>query len=327
MKALVTGAAGFLGGALARALRARGDAVRVLVRSPVPELEALGVEVVRGDLLDEGALTRSCQGREVVFHAAAKAGLWGRPADFEACNVTATERVLAASAASGVRALVFTSTPSVVHTGRDLEGADESLPYATHFTADYPRTKAEAERRVRASPVPSVSLRPHLIWGPGDRHLLPRLLDRARAGKLRQVGTRDVLTDTVHVDSCVHAHLLAAAALLEGRVAGNPVYFVSDDAPVGLWTMANRLLAAAGGPPVGPPVPAWLASAAGALLEGVQGALGLERELAMTRFAASELSHAQWFSLAAIKRDLGYAAQLTIDEGLAALAAWHRARS
>jgi nucleoside-diphosphate-sugar epimerase len=140
------------------------------------------------------------------------------------------------------------------------------------------------------------------------------------------VGARDVLTDTSYIDNCVHAHLLAAARLLEGRVArqpvsGNPVYFVSDDAPLGLWTMANRMLAAAGGPPVGPPVPVWLATAAGAVLEGVHRALGLEREPAMTRFAASELSHAQWFSLAAIKRDLGYAPLVSIEEGLRRLAA------
>jgi nucleoside-diphosphate-sugar epimerase len=170
--------------------------------------------------------------------------------------------------------------------------------------------------------VPSVSLRPHFIWGPGDRHLLPRLVARSRAGRLRQVGARDVKTDTCFVDNCVHAHLLAGDALLAGKAAGNPVYFVSDDAPIGLWTMANRMLAAAGAPPAGPPVPAWLAGALGATLEAVHGLLGLEREPMMTRFAASELSHAQWFDLTAIKRDLGYAPPVSMDEGFARLEVW-----
>jgi nucleoside-diphosphate-sugar epimerase len=324
VKALVTGGGGFLGEALVRALVARGDQVRTLARSDYPGLTALGVETLRGDISDAAAVGRACEGVEVVFHTAAKAGGWGRAEDFEATNVTGTQHVLDACAKHGVRALVYTSTPSVVHAHRDLEGEDEALPYAASFTADYPRTKAIAERAVRAAKVPSVSIRPHFIWGPGDHHLLPRLLARARAGRLRQVGSRDVKTDTVFIDNCVHAHLLAAEALLAGKVSGNPVYFVSDDAPVGVWTMANRMLAAAGAPKVGKPIPAWVATAVGATLEGVHALFSIEKEPLMTRFAASELSHAQWFDISAIKRDLGYAPKVTIDEGFVRLETWCR---
>jgi len=325
VRALVTGGGGFLGEALVRALLGRGDRVRILARGDYPSLRALGAVGVRGDVSDAAAVAGACEEMEVVFHTAALAGGWGRARDFEATNVTGTRQVLAGCERHRVRALVYTSTPSVVHVDRDLEGADESLPLATRFSAHYPRTKALAEREVLAAPVRSISLRPHLIWGPGDRHLLPRLLSRARAGRLRQVGGRDVKTDTTYVDNCVHAHLLAADALLAGGVAANRAYFVSDDQPVGLWTMANRLLQAAGGPPVGPPVPAWVASALGAVLEGVHGALGLATEPVMTRFAASQLSHAQWFDLSAIKRELGYAPRVSIDEGLERVAAWYRA--
>jgi nucleoside-diphosphate-sugar epimerase len=324
VKALVTGGGGFLGEALVRALVARGDQVRTLARGEYPALTALGVETVRGDLADVSSVERACEGVDVVFHTAAKAGGWGPVKEFEATNVTGTANVIAACEKHGVRALVYTSTPSVVHAHRDLEGETEALPYASTFTADYPRTKAIAERAVRAAKVPSISIRPHFIWGPGDHHLLPRLLARSRAGRLRQVGSRDVKTDTVFIDNCVHAHLLAADALLAKKVSGNPVYFVSDDAPVGVWTMANRMLAAAGAPKVGRPIPAWVASAVGATLEGVHAAFSIQKEPLMTRFAASELSHAQWFDISAIKRDLGYAPRVTVDEGFARLEAWCR---
>ena len=233
--------------------------------------------------------------------------------------------MIAGCLAGRVRVLVFTSSPSVVHAARDIEGGNESLPYPGRFPASYPRTKALAEQAVVAAAsgtLATVALRPHFIWGPGDRHLLPRLVERARAGRLRQVGYRDPKTDTTYIDNCVDAHLLAAGALLGGSVANGKVYFISDDAPIGVWTMANRLLAAAGAPPVGRPVPAWLAHATGALLEAAHAILHLEREPLMTRFAAAELSHAQWYDISAARRDLGYCARVTIDEGLQRLTAW-----
>jgi nucleoside-diphosphate-sugar epimerase len=263
---------------------------------------------------------------DVVFHAAAKAGGWGDPKEFEVINVQGTVNVIAGCVAAQVPALVYTSSPSVVHTGSDIEGADESLPYGTHFTAHYPRTKARAEELVRASSseaLGTVSLRPHFIWGPGDRHLLPRLLSRARARRLRQVGTRDPKTDTIYIDNCVDAHLLAADKLRAGdkRVRGN-VYFISDGAPIGVWTMAGRMLAAAGAPGVGPSVPAWLAYGLGAVLEGAHWLFGSDKEPLMTRFGASELSHAQWFNTDRAQRELGYVPRVTIDAGLERLAAW-----
>jgi 2-alkyl-3-oxoalkanoate reductase len=327
VKALVTGGGGFVGGHLVRALLARGDEVRVLARGAYPELDAIGAATIKGDIRDSGAVARAADGVDVVFHAAAMAGGWGDPRAFESINVGGTETVVAACRKAGVGVLVYTSSPSVVHAHRDIEGEDESLPYAPRFTAHYPRTKALAEqvvRRASGSGLRTVSLRPHLIWGPGDRHLLPRLVARANAGRLRQVGGRDVLTDTTYIDNCVAAHLLAAEALARNAELSGRVYFVSDDAPVGLWTMARRMLAAVGGGSVGAPVPAAVAYALGGLLEGVHGLFRLEREPLMTRFAASQLSHAQWFDISAAKRDLAYVATVSVDEGLARLARQHR---
>ena len=321
MRALVTGGVGFLGSAIVRRLVERGDTVRVLARGEYPDLQQLGVELVRGDVRDAAATAKACAGVDAVFHTAAKAGGWGAPREFEAINIQGTANVIAGCRAANVATLVHTSSPSVVHSGADIEGADESLPYGAHFTAHYPRTKALGEQLVRAAQgVATLSLRPHFIWGPGDRHLLPRLLARARAGKLRQVGTRDVKTDTIYIDNCVDAHLLAAQQLQAGAKLGGRVYFISDGDPVGVWTMANRMLAAAGAPKAGRPIPAWLAYAVGATLEAAHFTLRLDREPLMTRFAASELSHAQWFDISAARRDLGYAPKVSIDEGLARLA-------
>ncbi len=316
MKALVTGGGGFLGSAIVRRLQERGDTVRVLARGEYPELGK--VDFHRGDIRDAAQTAKACEGMDVVFHTAAKAGGWGDPKEYEAINVTGTAHVIAGCKAAGVKFLVHTSSPSVVHASHDIEGADESLPYGTHFTADYPRTKAESEKLVRAAEgVATISLRPHFIWGPGDRHLLPRLLARAKAGKLRQVGSRDPKTDTIYIDNCVDAHLLAAEKLIGGAPLGGKVYFISDGDPIGVWTMANRMLEAAGAPGVGKPVPAWLAYGLGATLEATHKVFGIEKEPLMTRFAASELSHAQWFDISAARKDLGYAPRVSIAEGLA----------
>ncbi|MEA2631259.1 MAG: 2-alkyl-3-oxoalkanoate reductase, partial [Chloroflexota bacterium] len=204
MNALVTGGGGFLGGAIVARLVARGDAVRSLSRGDYPAMRAMGVEQVRGDLADPDAVARAVDGCAVVFHVAAKAGIWGPYAEYHRSNVEGTRNVIAACRAGGVGRLVFTSSPSVVFDGRDMEGADESVPYPRRHDAAYPATKAEAERLVRAADgddLATVALRPHLIWGPGDNHLIPRLLDRARRRRLRRIGAANKLIDSVYVDN------------------------------------------------------------------------------------------------------------------------------
>lgn len=325
MRALVTGGGGFLGSALARRLVADGHRVRTLARGEYPALRELGIETLRGDLREPESVATAVHGVDVVFHTAALAAGVGEFREFAGINVEGTDNVISACRGAGA-ALVFTSSPSVVATGTDLEGANESIPYAKKFRAAYPRTKAEAERRVRcaaAKGLPAVALRPHYIWGPGDRHLLPRLLARQRAGTLKRVGSRDPLTDTIYIDNCVDAHLLAAEKLLAGARIGD-VYFVADESPIGLWTMVDRLLAAAGEGPVRGHVPAGVAFAAGGVLEATYRLLGKKEEPRITRFAAEQMSHAEWFDISAARRDLGYAPRVSRDEGLRRLAAWCR---
>ncbi len=321
MKALVTGGGGFLGGAIVRKLLARGDTVRSFTRSAYPWLTELGVEQVHGNLDHLADVHAAVAGCEVVFHVAAKAGIWGRYADFHATNVVGTQNVLAACRLAGVHRLIYTSTPSIVHAGGDLEGATETLPYATHFLAHYPATKAIAEQAVLAAnnhQLNTVALRPHLIWGPGDPHLIPRVLARAKAGKLRRIGSRPVKVDVTYVDNAADAHLLAADRI--AVCAGN-AYFISNDEPVLLWDFLNRILSDAGLEPVTRSIPLGIAQVGAFALEKVYRLLRLRAEPPTTRFVVSQLSTSHWYDITAAKRDLGYTPTVSMEEGLRRLTA------
>ena len=324
MKALVTGGGGFLGLAIVRNLRARGDEVRSFSRGAYPALDQLGVESVRGDLADRAAVLRAARGCDIVFHVAAKAGVWGSRESYHRGNVVGTDNVLKACSAEGIQRLVYTSTPSVTFVGTDQIGVDESAPYAERFLTDYPRTKAIAERRVlerNGADLATVALRPHLIWGPGDPHLVPRILDRARSGRLRLLGDRSNEVDSVYVDNAADAHVLAADRLEPGSTIAGKAYFISQGEPLPLEDLMNRILAAGGLPPVERRMPVGVAYFLGALLETVYGLLGIENEPPLTRFVARQLSTAHWFDISAARRDLGYEPAVSLDEGMERLAA------
>ena len=283
MNALVTGGGGFLGGVIVRRLVAQGDRVRSLSRRRYAELDALDVEQIQGDVADLGPTETAIQGCDVVFHVAAKAGVWGAYADYYRANVVGTQNVVAACRKHGVRRLVYTSSPSVVFDGRDLEGVDESIPYPKHYDAAYPQTKAEAERFVLAAngaDLATIALRPHLIWGPGDHHLIPRILERGCAGRLRRIGRGNKLIDSIYIDNAADAHVLAADPLAPGSPVAGKVYFLSNGEPVPLWDLINRILATAGIPPVMRTVPIWMAYTGGWLLETAYSVLGLRRRAA-----------------------------------------------
>ena len=332
MNALVTGGGGFLGQAIARQLIARGDHVRSLARGDYPALRADGVETIRGDIVDEGVVVEATRGFDVVFHVAAKAGVWGPYAEYHRANVEGTRAVIAACRRAGVGRLVYTSSPSVVAPPHgDLEGGNESLPYPDHYATAYPATKAEAERLVLAANGPdlrTVSLRPHLIWGPGDNHLIPRIIARARAGKLRRVGNGTNRVDSIYVANAADAHLLAADRLgavgFESAPAGR-AYFISQNEPRPLWDLVNGILRAAHLPPVTRSVSPRMAHLAGATLEMVHRLGRLPGEPLMTRFVAHQLSAAHWFDTTAATRDLGYVPTVSIDEGLSRLERWFAA--
>jgi len=325
LRVLVTGGTGFLGRKLVERLLEEGRDITVLSRSTASDLKARGVKFVNTALDNAAAVESACSGIETIFHVAARVGVWGPYDEFYRTNVLGTRALLAGAKKYGVKRFIHTSTPSVVYNGRDHRGSDESLSLTTDCPSPYPLTKAIAEREVLAAnsdELRTVALRPHLIWGVGDPHLVPRVLVRAKAGKLRIIGNGENRVDMVHVNNAVDAHLLAEQALKrrDARAAGH-AYFITNDEPVVLWDWINHLLTALGEPPVTKSISLGSASAIGAICETLWSVLRKTSEPPMTRFIAKELATDHWFSLDAAKRDLNYSPRVSMAAGTAELVA------
>jgi nucleoside-diphosphate-sugar epimerase len=326
MKILVTGGGGFLGQAICRLLAARGHDVASFNRGLYPELDALGVRQARGDLADADAVRNAARGMDAIFHNAAKAGAWGSYESYRLANVAGTDNVLAACRAHGIGKLVYTSTPSVTHrANHPVAGGNEmNTPYGEHFKAAYPITKTIAEKAVLAAnnaTLATVALRPRLIWGAGDNQLLPRLVERARAGRLRFVGDGNNLIDSTYIENAAQAHIDAFDHLGIGATCAGKPYFISNGEPRSARETVNALLGAVGAPQVQGTIPFGIAYAAGAMLELAWRALPLKGEPPMTRFLAEQLATTHWYDISAARRDFGYAPQVSFDEGLRRLAA------
>jgi 2-alkyl-3-oxoalkanoate reductase len=328
----ITGASGFIGGKIAERLLGEGRRVRVLARRPLPGLEKLGAEVVVGDLADSVALRRGCEGVGTVFHVAARVGVWGPAADFFKVNVEGTRAVIAACREADVPRLINTSSPSAVYTGSDLRGVNESMPLCTRAPSPYPTSKAAAERLVGEANSPelaTVSLRPHLVWGPGDKNLIPRVIHLARQGRLKIIGSGRNKVDLTHITNVVDAHLLAERTLATSNpigysasdvvYPGGKAYFISNGEPVTLWDWINELLRGIGVPEVKKQISLNAASFAGGVLETLWRVLPLKSEPPMTRFIAKEMATDHWFDISAARRDLAYHPLVTVEQGTAEL--------
>jgi nucleoside-diphosphate-sugar epimerase len=317
--ALVTGAGGFLGLYICEQLVARGERVRAFCRGSYPTLDALDVETVRGDLRDREAVIAACEGVDVVYHAGGGAGIWGPWEHYYQTNTCGTQYVIAGCQLHEVGRLVYTSSPSVTFDGSPQEKVDESAPYPNHWLCHYPHSKALAEQQVLAANdehLATCSLRPHLIWGPRDGHLVPRLVERARRGQLRRVGDGRNLVDMIYVENAAAAHLAAAGALSPGSPPAGKAYFLSQGEPVNCWDWINEILALAGLPAVEKSISLVAAQRVGAVLEAAHRLLRLRGEPRMTRFLAAQLGTSHYFNIAAARRDFGYAPQISTEEGM-----------
>ena len=325
MKALVTGGGGFLGGAIIKLLLAKGVAVRNFSRGVYPELASTGVECISGDLSDRAALATACQGCDTVFHVAAKVGMWGSYRDFHTTNVEGTTNLLNAAKAAGVNRFIFTSTPSVIYAGGDVEGWDETAPYPATFDSHYAKTKALAEQLALAANTPqfsTVALRPHLVWGPGHDHVISRIVSQGKAGKVRRIGDFNKLIDTTYIDDAAMAHWLAAEKLSPDSACPGKAYFISQGDPRPNWDIINMILAAAGVEPASKTIPYWLATSAATVLENLWRLGELKGEPPLTRFVVQQLTTAHWFDIKAARRDLGYVPRTSIEQGMLRLGDW-----
>ncbi len=309
VKCLVTGGGGFLGLAIVRLLRARGDQVVSYSRSRHESVERLGGTCALGDVTDMARLSESMSRVDVVFHVAAKAGVWGPRHEYEHVNVLGTTAVVAAAVQAGVPRLVHTSSPSVCFNGQDHLDASNDLPYAARFLAHYPRTKMLAEKYVlswNGRGIATVALRPHLLVGPGDPHLLPRIAERARAGKLRVVGDGENRVSLTDIDNAAWAHLDAADRLASGDGHAGKAYFIAQRESVPMWPWIADVLARAGVSGPKGRVPLRLAHAIGAGCEAWWSLTKRDGEPPMTRFVALQLARSHTYDLGPAQRDFGY---------------------
>ncbi len=318
-RVVVTGGGGFIGSAIVKDLLARGDQVSVVGRSRYPELSAMGAICLQGDIGDQVFIEHAFSGADMVFHVAAKAGVWGSWPEYFHANVVGTANVIRSCRKNHVPALVYTSTPSVVFDRDDLQGADEQTPYAKKPLCHYATSKIIAEKLVlqaNSQELQTTAIRPHLVWGPGDPHLIPRLVDRGRRNMLKIIGDGRNRVDIAFIDNVVRAHLLAAENLMSSGGAAGRAFFIGQDQPIVLWDWINTLFAEIGVKPVRRRVPLLLAYLVGGLLEAVYGSFNLAGEPKMTRFVALQLAKSHWFSHASAINILGYRQETSTQEGM-----------
>lgn len=307
----MTGAGGMTGRAVALALIARGDAVTVMQRRP----SGIDAVEVLGDVADTDTMRRVATGQDVVLHLAAKVDVVGPWAEFERVNVAGTRSVVEACRAAGVARLINVSSPSVAHSGAALFGAVAGPADPANARSHYSRSKGLAEQIALAADGPELavlSLRPHLIWGPGDTQLVQPVIDRARAGRLPLIGGGTALVDTIYVDNAVDA--LLAAVDVCGPVHGEALV-VSNGEPRPVGEILARVCAAAGvrGPRGRVPLP--VATAAGAAVEGIWRLAHRPGVPPLTRFLAEQLGTAHWFDQRRTRKALHWSPRISLDEG------------
>jgi len=319
LKILVTGGGGFVGHALIKRLKVEGYELSSFSRQTYSFLDQLEVNQISGNLGSFNAVMNAVKDHDIVFHVAAKAGFWGSPKEYHEANVLGTNNIIKACQDSNVSKLIFTSSASVVFGGEAIENGDTNLPYPNIPLNNYTATKALSEQAVlkaNSDKLKTISLRPHIIWGPGDRHIIPRLLDRAKSGRLQQIGDGKNRIDTIYIDNFIDAQLLAIKALDENPVCRGKAYFLTNDEPVLLWKFLNDILVAAKYEPISRVISQNTALILARVLTGLHHIFLPKKEPALTSFLVKELSQSHWFNISEAKKELGYSPKISLKEGL-----------
>jgi nucleoside-diphosphate-sugar epimerase len=324
VKALVTGANGFLGSHLVQQLVDQGHKVTAMTRRRDEMLANMDVNTVHGDIRSYENVELALKDQDVVFHTAAVSGIWGPWKLYHGTNTIGTRNVVEACLRNNVRKLIYTSSPSVTFDGTHQALVNESAPYPKKWLCHYPHSKALAEQCVLDADddkeLMTCALRPHLIWGPGDRHLIPRLIKRAKAKQLRRVGDGTNQVDTIYVENAASAHIQAAEAMEPGSPVCGSAYFISQDDPVNCWGWINEVLGLAGLPRIRQSISYYWAYRLGYALETVYELCNIESEPRMTRFLAAQLAKSHYFDISRAKDDFGYYPRVSNSEGMKRLA-------
>lgn len=328
-KVLVTGYGGFLGSAITRQLLEADYEVRGIARNVYPDLKSAGVDCIAGSVADRETVLDVVKDCDAIVHTAAKAGVWGPWNDYYRINTQATSHLLEAAHKHDVQAFVHTSSPSVTFAGEHQSGVDESAEYPKKWLCFYPHTKALAESAVLSAAevgkVRTCALRPHLIWGNGDPHLFPRVIQRTLQGRLRRVGTGKNLIDVVHVDSAARAHVQAVEKLLAGGEQLNgKALFLTDGKPIECWQWISKILETAGVPVPTKSISFGAAYRIGGILEAAFWTARIKHEPPMTRFVASQLALDHYFSIDAARGLLDYNPTIDTDAEFKRCELWLR---
>lgn len=320
MKIFLTGGGGFLGSYIVKLLIEDGHEVTNIGRGDYPNLREIGVETIRGDITDKELLFKSMVGHDACFHVASKVAMWGNTHDFYQQNVIGTENIIESCKVNGIKYLIYTSTPSVVFGRESITGGNEQLPYPKKTFSRYAFSKSIAEKRIiqaATKELITTSLRPHLIFGEGDKNLIPRLIESAKRGKLKIIGNGENQVDVIYVENAADAHIQALNQMISVPEEVNGQCFFIGQGPIKLWPFINKILEKYQVKPVKKKVSFRVAFIVGAIVEALLGLMRIyEVHPPMTRFVALQLSKDHYFDHKKAHQVLKWKPKISIEEGL-----------
>lgn len=323
MRAVVTGATGFLGGALARRLHGMGWEVTALGRNPVKlnELEDEGIRPLRADISKRDEISDVFNRQEVVFHCAALPSPWGNFEKFYQANVIGTRNVVQACLDDNVKRLVYVSTPSIYFGHGSRVGVKETDPLPEPVS-NYAHTKLLAEEEIDkgfANGLPVVSIRPRALFGEGDTVIFPRLLSRLKTGRLPILGDGENMVDLTYIQNVVDALLLCVESPV--KTLGKK-YNISNAEPVMIWKLIERICDELKFSRPARKISLRTANLAGAAFELIYSLIPYSPEPPLTRLSVSMMANSTTLDISASKKELGYQPKISVDEGVQRFLSW-----